>query len=220
MRKLQILLADDHDLVREGLKVMIERHPGWKVCGTAATGPEAVAQARKLRPDLVVVDLQLPGCDGLEVTRQVREHLPHCEVLIFTGSGGSDGAIRAAFASGAKSFISKTDAGEYLIDALKSLAEHRPFFTDQASAVVFARFAQAKTPAGRPASGDIERLSADEQNLVRLLSEGHSNGSVAKKRRISVRTVENQRAGIMRKLQLATFPDLVRYAVRNGIIKA
>jgi len=220
MKRLRILLADDHDLIRQGLSVLIEREPTWKVCGLAKTGPEAVNEAIRLRPDIVVADFKLPGFDGLEVTRRIKKNLPDCEVMLFTGSAESDELIREAFASGAKSFILKTDAGKFLIDALKSLAEHKPFFTDKASAVIFARFSQQKIPSERNGDEAGERLSAGEQAMVRLLAEGHSNESVAKKQRLSVRGVENKRAAIMRKLQLKSFADLVRYAVRNGIIEA
>jgi len=219
MKPLRILLADDHDLVRQGLRILIEGEPKWKVCGEAKTGLEAIEKAQRLSPDILVADLEMPGLSGLEVTRRIKRHLPACEVLIFTGSGTSDALIRDVFASGAKSYISKTEAGQFLIDAIKSLSEHKPFFTDEAAAVVFARFAhtqKAKTPDKAPRD---ERLSPPEQRLVRLLADGHTNESVARKQRISVRSVENMRSGIMRKLKLASFADLVRYAARNGLIK-
>ena len=100
IKKLRILLADDHVLVRRGLRALIERESGWKICGEADTGPLAVEAARRLKPDIVVVDLSMPGFDGLEVTRRIKRHLPTCEILIFTGSGESDELIREVFASG------------------------------------------------------------------------------------------------------------------------
>jgi DNA-binding NarL/FixJ family response regulator len=212
-------VADDHDLIRRGLCALIEREAGWKVCGVAETGPKAVEQARRLKPDIVVADLEMPGFDGLEVTRRIKRHLPDCEVVIFTGSRESDELIRDVFASGAKSYIVKTEAAQFLTDAIRSLGEHKPFFTEKASAIIFARFAHAqKDPSQEPAPSD-ERLSAGEKLLVRLLADGLSNSAVAKKQKRSVRAVENARAGIMRKLKLASFADLVRYAARNGIIK-
>jgi DNA-binding NarL/FixJ family response regulator len=219
IKQLQILLADDHDLIRRGLRALIERVPGWKVCGEAETGPKAVAAARRLRPDIAVIDLGMPGLDGLEVTRRIKRHLPTCEVLIFTGTPGSDALIRDVFASGAKGYLLKTQAGQLLIDALRSLALHKLFFTEEASAVMFARFAHKRNAQadGKTTSG--ERLSSKEQQLVQLLAEGFSNTTVSGKQRVSVRTVENMRAGIMRKLKLISFADLVRYAARNDIIK-
>ena len=219
MKRLRILLADDHDFVRRGLGILIEQEPAWRICGEAKTGTEAVQKAISLRPDIAVVDFKMSGLDGLEVTRRIRKRLPSCEVLIFTGSLETDELIREAFNSGAKSFILKTEAKKFLVEALKCLAEHRPFFTDKASAILFARYSRQKTPSEGRRKGE-GRLSPDEQELVRLLTDGHSNVRVAKDQCISIRTVENRRAGIMRKLRLSTFADLVRYAVRNGIIDA
>jgi len=219
IKKLRILLADDHDLVRRGLRTLIEQESGWKVCGDAETGPLAVEEARRLKPDIVVVDLSLPGFDGLEVTRRIKRHLPSCEILIFTGSGESDELIREVFASGAKSYIRKAEAAQFLIDAIRSLGEHKPFFSENASAVMFARFAQTQKDQVQNEAATDERLSTSEQQMVKLLSDGQSNAGVAKKLRVSIRTVENTRAGIMNKLKLASFADLVRYAARNGIIK-
>jgi DNA-binding NarL/FixJ family response regulator len=219
MKRLRILLADDHDFVRQGLAVLIELQPLWRVCGEARSGPEAVQKAASSHPDIAVVDYKLPGCDGFEVTRQIKKLLPSCEVLIFTGIE-SDDLIRETFASGAKSFLLKTDAKTFLIEALNCLAEHRPFFTDKASAVLFARYSRLETAPEDGLEENKGRLSRDEQKLVRLLADGLINEDVARKLRVSVRTVENRRAAIMRKLNLSTFADLVRHAVRNGIIKA
>ncbi len=217
MKKLRILLADDHDLVRLGLQAMIEREANWKVCAAVSTGRAAVEAALRLRPEIVVLDMVMPGMDGLEATRQIKKAVPSCEILIFTANE-SDELIRQAYEAGAKGFIHKTEAGKYLMDAVKSLAEHRPFFTEHVSEVIFARFNNAKKE--RAPSDEGGRLSADQLELLRLLSDGHSNNTAAKKLRLSVRTVENQRAEIMRVLNLNSFADLVRYAVRNKIIKA
>jgi DNA-binding NarL/FixJ family response regulator len=128
--------------------------------------------------------------------------------------------IRDLFECGAKSYILKSDVGQFLIEALRSLSENKPYFTEQVSAVMFARFVQGQNKQGPDKTVSDERLTPSELKLVRLLADGSSNATVAKKQRISVRTVENLRAGIMRKLKLTAFADLVRYAARNGIIKA
>ncbi len=214
MKKLRILLADDHDLVRLGLQSIIEKQNGWKICATATNGRDAVTLAKKHLPDIAILDMAMPGLDGLEATRQIRKGAPQCEILIFTGND-SDALIRNAYDAGAKGFIHKAEAGKYLLDAINSLAENRPFFTDRVSEVIFARF---NKPRERGEPVETERLSADERQLLELLADGHSNRTAAKKLRSSIRTVENQRAEIMRKLKLHSFADLVRYAVRNEII--
>jgi DNA-binding NarL/FixJ family response regulator len=214
MKKLRILLADDHDLVRLGLQSIIEKQSGWKICATATNGRDAVTLAKKHQPDLAILDMAMPGLDGLETTRQIRKGAPECEIIIFTGND-SDALIRNAYDAGAKGFIHKTEAGKYLLDAINSLSEHRPFFTDRVSEVIFARF---NKPRERGEPVETERLGEDERELLQLLADGHSNRTAARKLRVSIRTVENQRAEIMRKLKLQTFADLVRYAVRNEII--
>jgi len=218
-KKLRILVADDHDLVQQGLRALLAREPKWTVCGVAENGPQAVEEALRLRPDVAIIDLDLPGLDGLEVTRQIKRHLPACEILIFTGRSESDAAIREAFASGAKSYILKTEVTESLARAIEALGQHKPYFTAGISEILFARFTPGRQPRAHDHPAGDERLSPGEQAVVRLLADGHSNASVAKQQRLSVRTVENMRAGIMGRLGLASFADLVRYAVRNGLIK-
>ncbi len=218
-KQFQVLLADDHELVRRGLRALVESVPGWKVCGMAETGIQAVQEAHRLRPDIVVADMDMPGLDGLEVTRRIKRNLPECEILIFTGVNESDELIREVYSSGAKGFISKNEAAQFLIDALRNLSEHKPFFTEKASSVIFARFTHPQPSPSQGESAGDERLTPAERNLIGLLSQGHTNATVAKKQRVSVRTVENLRADIMRKLKLTSFADLVRYAVRNEIIK-
>jgi DNA-binding NarL/FixJ family response regulator len=220
IKQIKVLLADDHELLRRGLRALIERVPGWRVCGEASTGPQAVAAAGRLRPDIAVIDLAMPGLDGLEAARRIKRKLPSCEILIFTGCSESDDLIRKVYASGASSYISKADTGKFLVDALTSLAAHKPYFTRKASAVMFSPFTHPQEPLAQGGPGGAERLSPGEHLLVRLLAGGHSNATAARRQRVSVRTIETRRAGIMRKLQLKTFADLVRYAARNGIIKA
>jgi DNA-binding NarL/FixJ family response regulator len=217
MKKLRILLADDHDMVRLGLKAMIEREPNWKVCAEVSTGKEAIAAAKLLKPEIAVLDMGLPDMDGLEATRQLRRLLPTCEILIFTGRE-SDELIQKVYDLGAKGFILKSEASKYLIEAIKSLADHRPFFTDKASAVVFAKFNTRKP---EPASsGDAGRLTDRERDLLILLASGSSNSVAARKMKVSTRTIENLRAEMMRKLKIDSFANLVRYAVRNKFISA
>jgi two-component system response regulator NreC len=216
MKKLRILIADDHEVVREGVRAMIEQEPGWEVCGVATNGREAVALALKLKPDLVIVDMTMPELDGVQVVRQIKRALPQTEMLVFSAHE-SESIISEAFAAGAKSYIRKADAGRHLISALRSLQQHKPFFTDEVSKVLFARFLNGVS---KEDTGATEKLSAREREIVRLLAEGKSNKENALVLGISIRTIETHRATVMRKLRLDSLAGLVRYAIRNGIVEA
>src|ERR1700692_1105155 len=124
MRPLRILVADDHEVVREGMRALIEHEPGWQVCGTAANGQEAVDTAKKLKPEVVVLDMTMPELDGLEALRQIKRSSPNTEVVIFSAHH-SEEVIEQVFEAGAKSYIQKSDAGRHLVTAIKSLAEHK-----------------------------------------------------------------------------------------------
>ena len=217
MKSLRIFIADDHLALQEGVRTIIEQQPGWKVCGTAITGREAVESARKLSPDIVVLDLVMPELNGLEVLRQIKRFLPQTEVLIFTAHFEEE-LIRQAFRAGARSFIMKTEPLSSLVEGIRSLAEHKPFFTNKVSEVLFSRLVDAPEHDGN--SKSAHRLSMREREIVQLLAEGKSNKDVAAALGISVRTAEAHRASVLRKLGIDSIADLVRYAVRSGIIKA
>ncbi len=212
---LRILIADDHEVVRQGTRVLIEREPGWEICGVAANGRDAVAMAESLQPDVVVLDMSLPGLNGLEATRQIRRRCPRTEVLLFSAHS-TDDLLRRVFEAGAKSYILKSDAGRHLVDAIRALGRHKTFFTEDASRVVFARFNGPRPPA----ENGHESLSSRERELLQLLAEGKSNKEAAADLGISPRTAEVHRAALMRKLDVESLAGLVRYAVRNGIISA
>jgi DNA-binding NarL/FixJ family response regulator len=217
MKKLRILIADDHEVVREGVRALVEHEPDWEVCGVAANGREAVALATKLKPDVVIVDMTMPELDGLQVVRQIKRALPLTEMLVFSAHE-SESIIAEVFAAGAKSYIRKADAGRHLISALRSLQQHKPYFTDEVSEVLFARFL---TGAGKKQdSAANEKLSTREREIVRLLAEGKTNKENALALGISIRTIETHRATVMRKLRLDSLAGLVRYAIRNGIVEA
>ena len=217
-RPLRILIADDHDVMREGTRAVIERHPGWEVCGLAGTGREAVAQAIKLEPDIIVMDMGMPDLNGLDATVQIKRRLPRTEVLMFTAHE-TDELIRDVFESGVKSFILKSEAHTYLIDAIESLSQHKPFFTSKVSEILFADILNRSKTNGN-GSNPGQRLSAREREIVQLLAEGGSNKEVADTLGISVRTAETHRASVLRKLGLDSIASLVRYAIRNNIIEA
>jgi DNA-binding NarL/FixJ family response regulator len=213
----RILIADDHEVVREGMRALIEHEPNWEVCGVATNGQEAVDAAKKLKPEVVVLDMTMPELDGLGAVRQIKRALPNTEVVIFSAHH-SEEVIEQVFEAGAKSYIQKSDAGRHLVTAIKSLAEHKPFFTPEISEILFAKFLSAGS--WKKQSRMEHSLTTREREIVRLLAEGHSNKDIASSLGISVRTAETHRATLMRKLDLDSIAALVRYAIRNNIIDA
>ena len=215
---LRILIADDHDVMREGTRAVIERQPGWEVCGIATTGREAVEQALALEPDVVVMDMSMPELNGLDAAVQIKRRLPRTEILIFTAHE-TDELIREVFEAGAKGFIYKSDAHQLLVKAIQSLSEHKAFFTNKVSDVLFAEILNRS--GARPHATEMsKRLSTREREIVQLLAEGRSNKEVAAALSISIRTAETHRANVLRKLSLDSLASLVRYAIRHKMIEA
>jgi DNA-binding NarL/FixJ family response regulator len=214
----RILIADDHDVMREGTRAVIERQPGWEVCGVAATGREAVEQAFALEPGIVVMDMSMPELNGLDAARQIKRRLPQTEILIFTAHQTNE-LIREVFEAGVKSFIFKSEAHHFLVEAIKSLSQHKPFFTNKVAEVLFTEIVDRSEANSHPAR-TTRRLTAREREIVQLLAEGRSNKEVAGALGISIRTAETHRASVLRKLSLDSLASLVRYAIRNKMIEA
>jgi DNA-binding NarL/FixJ family response regulator len=218
MKNLRILIADDHDLMRRGLKALVESHLGWQVCDEAHTGREAVAKAEQTKPDVVILDVSMPELNGVDAARSIRRASPNTEILILSVHY-SDRLIREILEAGVRGYVMKSDSDRDLIHALEKLANHKPFFTSKAADVMLASFNHSGS---RPSMKETvgERLTAREREVVQLLSEGRSSKEVASFLGISVKTAETHRANIMRKLEIHSVSELVRYAVRNQIIEA
>jgi DNA-binding NarL/FixJ family response regulator len=212
---LRILIVDDHAVVRRGVRALLESHEGWEVCGEATNGRDAVEEARRLRPDIVTMDLSLPGLNGLDATKQILHDLPGTEVLVLT-MHHSEELAREVLQAGARGYILKRDADEDLIAAVESLRQHRPFLTSAVTEFVlddYLRRGAKQDDAALPA------VTAREREIVQLVAEGLSNKEVASTLGVSVKTIEAHRANIMRKLHLRSVSDLVRYAIRNNIVQ-
>lgn len=210
---IRILIADDHEIVRTGLCSMIEPNAAWEVCGQAGDGREAVALAEQLRPDIVIMDINMPHLNGLDATRQIKRRLPETEVLIFTGTDTEE-IVRNVFGAGARSYLLKTEAANHLAPAIEALCKHRTYFSSRVGDMVFAGYLKGD------AGVEDRSLTARERELVQLVAEGKSNKETASILGISVKTVETHRATVIRKLGLDSVAGLVRYAIRNGIITA
>ena len=208
-----ILVVDDHAVVRRGVRSLLESHEGWVVCGEATNGRDAVEQTRRLRPDVVVMDLSLPDLNGLDATRQILKDAPEIEVLVLT-MHHSEELARNVLQAGARGYVLKSDADENLITAVDSLRQHKPFLTSTVTEFVLGDYVRR----GEDVQDNFV-LTAREREIVQLIAEGRSNKEAASTLGISVKTIEAHRANIMRKLQLRSVSDLVRYAIRNKIVQ-
>ena len=213
MKPVRILVVDDHEIVREGLRALVSQHPGWEICGEARDGREAVEQAEKLEPDIVIMDIGMPELNGLDATRRIKRQVPRTEVLIFTANETEE-IVRHVFKAGARAYLLKAEANKHLIPAIEMLCKHRTYFSSKVSELIFADYLT-----GGADAEDIV-LTPREREAVQLIAEGKSNKEIASIFGISVKTVETHRAAIMRKLRLDSVAALVRYAIRNGIIQA
>jgi DNA-binding NarL/FixJ family response regulator len=208
----RILIADDHAVVRSGLRTILEAHPNWEVVAEAADGKEAILAAAEAKPDVAVLDYSLPLINGVEVTRQIRARMPRTEVLIFT-MHDNETLIGELLKAGARGYLLKSDAKRHLIAAIEALAIHKPFFTSQVSEALLESYL---TSTGHAQSA----LTGRERNVVQLIAEGHTNKYIARLLSISIKTVETHRAAAMRKLELSSSAALVRYAIRNKLVEA
>ena len=213
MTSLRILVVDDHAVVRRGVRSLLETQEGWEVCGEATTGRDAVEQSRRLRPDVVVMDLSLPELNGLDATRQILKDAPDTEVLVLT-MHHSEQLTRDVLQAGARGFVLKSDADENLIKAVDTLRQHKPFLTSAVTEFVLDDYVRR----GDAAQNDLAAVvTAREREIIQLIAEGQSNKEAASMLGISVKTIEAHRSNIMRKLHLRSVSDLVRYAIRNKI---
>ena len=208
----RILIADDHEVVRSGLRTILETHPNWEVVAEAADGKEAILKAIETKPDIAVIDYSLPLANGIEVTRRIHAQLRKTEVLIFT-MHDNETLIQELVKAGARGYLLKSDAKRYLVEAIEALAIHRPFFTGKVSEALLGSFLTGYKRTG-------STLTNRERSVVRLVAEGHTNKHIAELLDISIKTVETHRSTVMRKLNLSSSAELVRYAIRNKLVEA
>jgi len=208
----RILIADDHAVVRSGLRHILESHPGWEVAAEASDGKEAVSLCLTAAPDIAILDYSLPRMNGIEAARQILSHHPKTQILIFT-MHDSERILEDLVDAGAHGYLLKSDARKYLIQAIEALAMHKPFFATAVSMKMLGSD-------GRQPEHLRSALTQRELKVVQLIAEGNTNKEVAHTLAISLKTVETHRASIMRKLNLSSSAALVRYAVRNNIVEA
>jgi DNA-binding NarL/FixJ family response regulator len=205
---IRLLIADDHEVVLSGLRLILEGRPSWEVVAEARDGREAVRKALEVTPDVALLDYSMPQLNGIEAARQIRARLPRTEVLLFT-MHFSESLVCDLVDAGARGYLLKSDAKCHLVSAIEALAVHKPYFAPS-----------MRETADRPPQALPSALTNREREVVQLIADGYTNKQVAHALRISPKTVESHRAAVMRKLTLSSSAALVRYAVRNGLSAA
>jgi two-component system response regulator NreC len=212
----RILLVDDHPVILRGLRNLLESQPGLEICSEASTGAAAIEHVKNERPDLVMLDLTMPDISGLDVARTVRQESPSTEVLVVT-MHFSEELAREVLRSGALGYVLKSDADSELLAAVDQVRHHQPFFTNKLAVSMAQDFARSVRNDG---AQDGSPLTLREIAVVRLLAEGRSNKQAAWELGVSARTVESHRSHIMDKMNFSSFSDLIRFALRSGIIQS
>jgi DNA-binding NarL/FixJ family response regulator len=212
---LRILIADDHELARNGIRCLLETHPGWEICAEAKDGREAVEHAARLKPDIFLLDIGMPNLNGLDAARQILAMRPDARILILT-IHDSEQVVREVLAAGARGFLLKSDAGRDLISAVEALEQHRAFFTSKVAQMMLDGYLR---PAEESHGSSQPMLTPREREVIQLVAEGKSTKEVAIALKLSVKTAETHRTNLMRKLNLHSVADLTLYAVRNGIVQ-
>jgi len=209
----KVLIADDHEVVRSGLRAIIETRADWVVSGEASNGRDAVALALKVKPDVAIIDYSMPVMNGVEASRRIKLHHLHTEVLILT-MHESEEILTEVLLAGVRGFLLKSDARSHLIAAVEALLDHRPYFTS----VLLEMLLRAYLSNNKKDNSKV-LLSSREQSVVQLIAEGHTNKSVCDVLNLSVKTIETHRASAMRKLHISSTAELVRYAIRTKLIE-
>ena len=215
MQQTRVLLADDHRLMRSGLRLVIERHPEFSVVGEADDGRQAVAMAESLKPDAIVMDIGMPSLNGIEAARQIADLHPEIAIIMLS-MHSDEGYVLRALKAGARGYLLKDSAEEDLTRAIEAVRDGKSFFSPAVSKVLLQDYMRKLQRAGAEDSYDL--LSGREREILQLVAEGKSSKEIAGLLNLSTYTVETHRSNIMQKLNLKGIPELILYAVRKGLI--
>jgi DNA-binding NarL/FixJ family response regulator len=214
----RVIVADDHDIFRRGLRGLVLSHPGWQVVGEAKTGREAIALTEELKPDIVVIDISMPELNGLEAARQIHRMSPKIGILILT-QHFSDQLLTDIVDAGARAYVMKSDADRDFVSAIEAVTGRRTFFTDCAAEILLDGYA-GNNSVPDPQRRRRDRLTTREREVVQLLADAKTSKEVASVLGISVKTAETHRANIMKKLEIHSVTEVVHYALKNQIVEA
>ena len=217
MAELRILIADDHQLIRRGLRDLLSTRSGWKVVGEACNGIDAVEMAVTQRPDIVILDFSMPGLDGPETAAQIVEKVPQIGVVVLT-MHDSEQVIREVLHAGARGLVLKSDADRDLLAAVEAVARNRHFFAARVAELMLGEYLAGNSVSAMARKRTVAQLTEREGEVMRLLADGMTSKEAAMQLQISIRTVESHRINISRKLGFSSIADLVRYAIRKGIV--
>lgn len=209
---LRILIADDHEIVRKGVRDLIEAHPGWEVCGEAADGQVALEIALREKPDIAVLDVSLPVLNGVALTRRLKQETPATNVLLFT-MHDDDETVSGGLAAGARGYVLKTDSEQYLEAAISALGANRPYFSAFVSELLLDAAINDRK------RSRLESFTIRELEVAQLIAEGNSNKQIARNLEISIKTVESHRSAAMRKAGARTAAEFVRFAIKHNLIQ-
>jgi DNA-binding NarL/FixJ family response regulator len=215
MEKTRILLAEDHAILREGIRSLLESVPDIEIVGEAEDGREAVAQARQLQPDIIVIDLSMPYLNGTEAIRQIKQRDPQIRVIVMTVHR-SDEHVRAALDAGADAYLLKDESRRDLLAAITSVSVGGTYLSPKICAKVVSGYLGRGSAQGVGVTWDT--LTSRERQVAKLVAEGHKNRKIAESLSLGIKTVEKHRANVMRKLNLRSVADLTAYAIENGLV--
>jgi len=211
-RRMRIMLVDDHEIVRQGIRSLIETIPEWTVCAEAADGQAALHLAEQVRPEIIVLDISLPKIGGLDVLVELKKMLPDAEILVLT-MHDSERTIAQMLRAGCRGYLLKTETGEKLIEALTKVSRHQTYFSSSVSETLLQYYINSAE------EHEHEQLTPRQRQIVKLVAEGNSNKRIAYILNISVKTVETHRLEAMRRIGAKSSADLALYAARNELIR-
>ncbi len=214
-KRIRILLADDHNIMRRGLRLLLERQAGFEVVGEAADGRQAVELAEATNPDVLVLDIAMPNMSGIEAAQRINALLPHAAIVILS-MHSDEGYVLRALKAGAKGYVLKDSAENDLIEAIKAVGQGKAFFSPEISNILVEDYVREMRKRG--AEDSYELLTPREREILQMLAGGKSNKDIATALNLSLYTVETHRRNLQDKLNLHSLAELILYAVRKGII--